>query len=59
MNEKTVPFKMFGFNSTEELLNNIPEHAKVVHLEEEGLTLVLGVSDEKTLHVSKHFIKQN
>ena len=55
--EKTVPFKLFGFNSTEELLNNIPDYAKVVHLAEEGLTLVLAVSDEKTLHVSKYFCK--
>ena len=53
MTEKSVPFKLFGFNSTEELLNNIPDYAKVVHLEDEGLTLVLGVSDEKTLHVAK------
>ena len=50
--EKKVPFKLLGFNSTEELLNNIPEYAKVVHTDE-GLTLVVAVTNEKTLHVAK------
>ena len=49
---KTVPFKLFGFNSTLELLHNSPDVVKVLQLDN-APAIVLPVVDEKTLHVAK------
>ena len=49
---KAVPFKLFGYESSNDLLNNIPEVVNVLQLDG-GLTLLLGVTDEKTRHVAR------
>ena len=48
---KPVPFKLLGYDSCNDLLNNIPEYVKVLQVE--GHTLLLGVANEVTRHVQK------
>lgn len=50
--QKPVPFKLFGYDSTYDLLNSIPDVVKVLNLEGHP-TLLLAVTTERTQHVAK------
>ena len=49
---KAIPYKFFGFDSLYDFLSNIPDVVRLVR-GAGGNTLLLGVPDEKTLHVAK------
>ena len=48
---KQVPYKLMGYNSSYDLVTNIPEVVQVSHLNG-GQTLLIGVPDETTEHIA-------
>ena len=49
---RAIPYKFFGFDSLYDFLSNIPDVVRVVRAAG-GNTLLLGVPDERTIHVAK------
>jgi len=52
MTGKQVPYKLLGFNSSYDLLTNMPDVVQVTHLAG-GQTLLLAVPDKATEHIAK------
>jgi tudor domain-containing protein 5 len=49
---KQVPYKMLGYNSSYDLVTNIPDVVQVTQLNG-GETLLLAVPDKTTEHIAK------